>query len=150
MPLHWDISNTNAYKANPDDCFVIGQDGEKRLRPDIEVFVFWGGVVNLGTITASNVAEYYGRSKAIEALQDGPMMGKWVGDKREPVYVTPSMVQDMIGLSTNHSTYSTTEWCERIAKYGNNVVEMPAKVIRALVTYEAWKYEQQVNSTITV
>lgn len=150
MALHWNISNTNIYKANPDDCFVIGQDGEKRLRPDIEVFIFWGGAVNFSNITEKNAAEYYGRSKAVEALQDGPMMHKWVGDERESVYVTPKMVQDMIGLSTNHSTYNTTEWATSIAKYGNNVVKMPAKVIRAIVTCEMWNYEQQVNSTITV
>jgi hypothetical protein len=56
------------------------------------------------------------------------------------------MVDEMVGLSTNHSTYSITEWANNAVKYGNNQAEIPLKVIKAIVTTEAWNYEQWVKA----
>jgi hypothetical protein len=147
MPLTWDIGNTKAYAREGEGIWVKDEYGHTTVRAYIQTFIFWGGVVGYGRITEANAADYYGRSKAVEALMQDSIMHEWSEDGiRHNLYITPEMVDDMVGLSTNHGTYNITEWANRIAKYGNNVVEMPAKVIKAIVTTESWNYEQWVKA----
>jgi hypothetical protein len=147
MPLTWDIGNTKAYAKNPEGVWVKDEYGHDNVRGDIQTFIFWGGVVGYGRITEANAADYYGRSKAVEAMSQSPMMYEWREDgERYNLYITPAMVDEMVGLSTNHSTYSITEWANNAVKYGNNQAEIPLKVIKAIVTTEAWNYEQWVKA----
>jgi hypothetical protein len=144
MPLTWDIGNTKAYAKDPEGIWVKDEYGHENVRGDIQAFIFLGGAVGYGRITGANAADYYGRVKAVEAMSQSPMMYEWNDEGRQPLYLTPAMLDEMVGLSTNHSTYSLTEWANRAYKYGNNKAKMPLKVIKAIVTTEAWNYEQWV------
>lgn len=143
MPLSWNISNTAAYKQDPESCFVeVTEFGEtqKRLRWDIEGFIFWGGLVGFTEITEKNVAEYYGRSKLVEKIHQVGIGRRFVDGQAENVYVTPELLAPMVGLSTNHGTYSLAEWLKRTAR--NADVKMTKAEMHEVVIAEKYNYKK--------
>jgi len=153
MPLNWNISNIKKYKNNLEDAYVkTKSDGSSEeyfdVNPELKTFIFWGGAAGYSAITKSNAAEYYARSKVYEKYGKTSFMQRWSGCEIEPLYLTMEMVEETIGLSTNHSTLSTTEWIKRFDKYLTEDSSPGVEVLKAEIVinkheYQQWKKKKQ-------
>lgn len=149
MPLSWNIGEIEMYKDNIDDAYIETIEGGVKvfdLVPVTKTFIFWCGAVCIGQIKASNAAEYYGRSKAVEEITGRAFMEEWKKDENGEwatfdLPITMKDVKDHIGLGTNHSTRSLTEWIENFVR-NNRTVSPDAKTVRAVVNYHKYQYEK--------
>lgn len=151
MPLTWNISKIKKYKNNIEDAYITKKDetGEwTDVKNELKTFIFWGSAAGFSAITKDNAAEYYARSKVYEKYNKSSFMERWTDDnKLEPVYLTMEMVEETIGLCTNHSTVSTTEWVKRLHKWLDKT-EVTTALLKAEVVinkheYEQWKAQKQ-------
>jgi len=153
MPLNWDISKIKKYKNNIEDAYVKtradGSDEEYfDVNPALKTFIFWGGAVGFSSITKDNAAEYYARSKVYEKYNKMSFMQRWNNNEIENHYLTMEMVEETIGLSTNHSTVSTTEWVIRLDKWLREDFSPGKEVLKAELVinkheYKNWKKKKQ-------
>lgn len=150
MPLNWSIKDIKKYQNNIEDAYVKtradGSDEEYfDVNPRLKTFIFWGGAVGFGSITKTNAAEYYARSKVYEKYNKTPFMQRWNNNEIEDHYLTMEMVEETIGLSTNHGTSSTTEWVKRINKWLKEVSSPGVSVLKAEIVINKHEYEQWQN-----
>ncbi len=153
MPLNWNISKIKKYENNIEDAYVKtradGSDEEYfDVNPTLKTFIFWGGAVGFSSITKDNAAEYYARSKVYEKYNKTSFMQRWNNNEIENHYLTMEMVEETIGLSTNHSTISTTEWVKRLDKWLEKDFSPGKEVLKAELVinkheYKNWKKEKQ-------
>ena len=148
MSLNWNISKIEKYKDNLDDAYIaVNPEGSGEqyydVKPQLKTFIFWGAVAGFGSISKANAAEYYARSKVYEKYNKSSFMERWTEeDTLEPMYLTMEMVDETIGLSTNHSTVSTTEWVKRINKYLTQGTSPGVSVLKAEVILKKHEYQQ--------
>lgn len=143
--LSFDLTNVKKFNGNFDSAWVTKFSGGTEvtdLEPMTKGFVFWGGVVGITRITESNAADYYARSKVIEKFADINVFSEWSDETNgfEPVYMTPEMVYEMIGLSTNHSQWTTAKWF--VIQQKNMQNPPKTSIMRALYTLEKHNYNE--------
>jgi hypothetical protein len=132
MPLNWDASRIEKFKDNDDAIWIKSIDGEGYdCEPVLKTFIFAGGMVGLSSIKHSNVAEWYARFKVCEEMYDMHFMGKIENGEIIDVDLEPEVIREYIGLRTNHSTYSTSEWVKRVVE--NQRVELTENQIKARI-----------------
>jgi hypothetical protein len=108
MSLNWSIKTCQ----NPE---ALQEEGEW---PMTEVFIWQTMSVGIGRITEENAPEFYARLKMWEAIvgdlfqRRNTETGKW-----EYVGVSFDDVKKRIGLSTNVTTISRSEWLKSVSKY---------------------------------
>jgi hypothetical protein len=149
MPLTWNIKDIEMYKDDVESAYIeVEEYGRKGfdLNPVTKTLVFWGGVAGYSNITKSNAAEYYARSRVVEELCKTSFMVGWRqledgNHERYDIHMAMDDVRNHIGLSTNHSTYSTNEWID-IFVNNHEDVATPAKVIKAMITLYKHEYEK--------
>jgi hypothetical protein len=151
--LSFNIADVKKFKDNYDAAWVTRLSGGVEitdLEPMTKGFVFWGGVVSISSITKSNANDYYARSKIIEKFADITVATEWSDETNnyEPIYITPQMVYEMIGLSTNHSQHNFSEW---FARQKRNTPNLPSiSITRAFHAIEKYNYDQWKNSLETL
>jgi hypothetical protein len=123
MPLTFDFSRVKKYKGNIDKAYVeVEEFGSKfqDVEPIMKSLIFFGGLVGLSKITYGNVSEWYARLKVCEKYLNTYTHQKLNHETGE--YVDGEMTKDLlveyIGLSTNHSSYSRSEWISRMTRDG--------------------------------
>lgn len=149
MPLSWNIGEIEMYKDNVDAAYIERLEGGVKvfdLVPVTKTFIFWGGAVAIGEIKESNAAEYYGRSKAIEEITGRSFMQEWKKDENDDwnlsdLFMTMNDVKSHIGLSTNHSTRTLSEWVNNFIR-NNKSVSPDAKFVKAIVNYHTYQYDK--------
>ncbi len=149
MPLTWNIGEIAMYKDDTSIAYIEREEGGQKyydLVPVTKTFIFWGGAVAIGEIKESNAAEYYGRSKAIEEITGRSFMEEWKKDENgnwQPfdLFMTMNDVKSHIGLSTNHSTRTLSEWVNNFIR-NNKSVSPEAKSVKAIVNYHIYQYNK--------
>ena len=126
MPLTFSIENIEMYKDDLDKAWVTHkfEYGEQQdLIPLLKGLVFSGGMIGLGRITYSNAPDWYARLKLCENIYDVYLLQEF--DQKTADYVkiplSAKVIFNHIGLSTNHSEYSQTEWLKNVKKYQKEV-----------------------------
>lgn len=153
MALSWDIGNIKKYAGRVEAAYqkhesASGADNGWRLIPEVEGLIFWLGVIGFTSITEANAAEVYGRSKVAETMFDIFYLTQWDNDadERMNIPLTMEVVREHIGLMTNHGNKSLTEWVNTLNKpWVRATKEMPKTVVRAMVTVEAWNFQNAMS-----
>ena len=107
MALHWDITKCN-------EMLELQSDTEW---PITNALIWLTMAVDMGKITDTNIGEFYARTKVWEAVT-GAMVTK-IGDDKdtlEDYFLTFADIHKRIGLSTNVSNVTTTNWFKRITR----------------------------------
>lgn len=119
MSLNWNVSKvadsdtTCFYIAGADDPDRGISHGDKVLSGLTETLIFATMAVGLGQITRANHREFYSRIATYERL-NGEFRNRYNGTGHEGMPVTLPQVVAHIGLTTNVSKESDTEWRKRI------------------------------------
>jgi hypothetical protein len=157
MPLSWNIGKIEMYKDDTDKAYIEREEfGQKvyDLVPVTKAFIFWSGATGYGSITKSNAAEYYARSKAVEKICNTSFLTGWGEDENgdsyvKDIYIEMQNVKDHIGLATNHNTFSTKLWLD-IFMRNNKSVAPGRKIVQAMITLYKYEYEQWDKSEILI
>lgn len=149
MPLSWNIGDIEMYKDDVDKAYIEREENGQKvydLVPMTKAFIFWSGATGYGSITKSNAAEYYARSKVVEKICNTSFMQGWGKDEDgnsyvKDIYIEMQNVKDHIGLATNHNTFSTTQWLDIFIR-NNKSVAPDKKVIKGMIVVYKYEYEQ--------
>ena len=109
MPLNWDISRVADYKK------LYGKkdaNGNKYLKTMPERIIMLTMAVGIREISDKNWEKFYNRVHLLERIH-GCSYYKTVRGKHVPMYITREDVQRMIGLHTNSSTMTRSEFLKR-------------------------------------
>jgi len=109
MALHWDITNCKNMES-----LKVEENGEWAVT---NALIWLTMAVDMGKITDTNIGEFYARTKVWEAVT-GAMVTKIGEDKNtmEDYFLTFADIHKRIGLSTNVSNVTTTNWFKRITR----------------------------------
>jgi len=131
MTLDYNFSKVKKYIGNEDAWIETTSFGEKGfdIEPVMKGLIFGGGMVGLRSITYGNVSEWFARLKICETLLDTSLTRRWTEDNEiENVPLTKEVLVGYIGLSTNHSERSRTEWVKNF-KRNNPSIDLTASEI---------------------
>jgi len=147
MPLNYDISDIAMYKNNFDEAYTeYTQFGDtyKDVKPRLKGLIFAGGMVALGSITYKNVSEWYARLKLCEEMYKTYLISRYDEDQKEYVDV-PLEAKELakyIGLSTNHSTVTRSQWTKNVKR--NQSVDLTTTQMIARLKKLEEKFEREV------
>lgn len=110
MALHWDLKDIRDYETA---CFVMGEDGKRRLSPVTEALIWYTMAVDIGRLTEADLPEFWARMKVADALR-GPML--WDIDEYRPI--TLDELKAHVGLSTNVAKVPRASWVKRVVTEG--------------------------------
>ena len=147
MTLNYDITKIAMYKDNYDEAYQeYTQFGEtySDVKPFLKGLIFSGGMVALSSITFKNVGEWYARLKLCEEMYSAYLTSKYDEDKKEWVNV-PLEAKELakhIGLSTNHSTVTRSQWTKNVKR--NQTVDLTTTQMIARLKKLEEKFEKEV------
>jgi hypothetical protein len=147
MTLNYDITKIAMYKDNYDEAYQeYTQFGEtySDVKPFLKGLIFSGGMVALSSITFKNVGEWYARLKLCEEMYSAYLTSKYDEDKKEWVNV-PLEAKELakhIGLSTNHSTVTRSQWTKNVKR--NQTVDLTTTQMIARLKKLEEKFEREV------
>jgi len=115
MSLDWNIGKCNNMEA-------IKSEDEW---PTTEAFIWSTMSVGMNRITEENASEFYARLTIWERLLHGQLIQKRNTETKKWEYVKVSFddVKKRIGLYTNASNETRSEWLKRITKYINRELD---------------------------
>lgn len=105
MGLNWDITNCKNM-----DSLTVEENGEWAITNSL---IWLTLAVDMGQITDKNIGEFYARTKVWEALT-GAMITRGTDKELEDYFLTFADIHKRIGLSTNVSNVTITNWFKRI------------------------------------
>ena len=147
MTLNYDITKIAMYKDNYDEAYQeYTQFGRtyRDVKPFLKGLIFSGGMVALSSITFKNVGEWYARLKLCEEMYSAYLTSKYDEDKKEWVNV-PLEAKELakhIGLSTNHSTVTRSQWTKNVKR--NQTVDLTTTQMIARLKKLEEKFEREV------
>ena len=147
MTLNYDITKIAMYKDNYDEAYQeYTQFGStyRDVKPFLKGLIFSGGMVALSSITFKNVGEWYARLKLCEEMYSAYLTSKYDEDKKEWVNV-PLEAKELakhIGLSTNHSTVTRSQWTKNVKR--NQTVDLTTTQMLARLKKLEEKFEREV------
>ena len=147
MTLNYDITKIAMYKDNYDEAYQeYTQFGSvyTDVKPFLKGLIFSGGMVALSSITFKNVGEWYARLKLCEEMYKTYLTSKYDEDKKEWVDV-PLEAKELakyIGLSTNHSTVTRSQWTKNVKR--NQSVDLTTTQMIARLKKLEEKFEREV------
>lgn len=114
MPLNWDLAKVENWKQlfKEED-----EQGDSEMKNVHETILFHTMNVGMSSITEKNCKQFYDRVQMWEKMK-GVRFYTYEGHK--PIYTTKEDVQRMIGLETNASEFSKTEFLKRLS-YGMEI-----------------------------
>jgi hypothetical protein len=147
MALHWNITDCNNYET-----LQVEETGEWSITNGL----IWGTLAaDMGQITKSNVAEFYARIKVWE-LVTGSLLTRHnqETDTWEGYFITFADIQKRIGLTTNVSTVTITNWFKRIdrimetSSYYEKVTKNKIKAVYYSALAEVEEYTSSTKETV--
>ncbi|CAB4135698.1 hypothetical protein UFOVP573_26 [uncultured Caudovirales phage] len=147
MTLNYDITKIAMYKDNYDEAYQeYTQFGStyRDVKPFLKGLIFSGGMVALSSITFKNVGEWYARLKLCEEMYKTYLISKYDEDQKEYVDV-PLEAKELakyIGLSTNHSTATRSQWTKNVKR--NQSVDLTTTQMIARLKKLEEKFEREV------
>lgn len=101
MALNWNIEQVKDYK----------QVTTKKEWPITDILIWATMFVGFRSITKDNYHEFYKRLHLRELVD-----GSFLNENGKPYYITEADIKRRIGLSTNASSFSRTEFMRRLNK----------------------------------
>jgi hypothetical protein len=119
MSLDYQFEKIENWK---DVCWEEKPNGKVRIAPDTEILIWASMVVDLGTITPQNAAEWRYRMLVLERIDSA------VGVKDGAAY-TPSLktIKQHVGLYTNVVNRTRRQWWARIKQRLDNELDNQIK-----------------------
>jgi hypothetical protein len=108
MPLNWDLAKVE----NWNDLFTTEENGNRRMIFKNERIVMHTMAIGVRSITEKNWEKFYGRVQMWERIKGA---GYYTHEGHQPIYTTQDDVKRMIGLETNASEFSKTEFLKRLS-----------------------------------
>ena len=155
MSLNFNFTNVVYYQNNYSELYVkynsFGEEYED-LNPEAKSIVFSTMMIGIGTITKANASEFYGRCKFLEKIDNFYLYSSF--DEYDQIvlnYATPEIIQKYVGLITNVSFVSTSEWLKNIYKNQRRFSDssfaesMPLSDAKTYVKYHNMYYKERCN-----
>ena len=123
MSLNYDLSKITQFKNNFDLAYqeYKGMDGTYTdVKRDLKQLIFTSMMISLNYITYKNVAEWYARLLVCEEIYIMNVFEKWEGNDLIKVPVEPKDLVQYIGLSTNSTNRSRSEWVKIMLQNNKN------------------------------
>lgn len=102
MPLNWNISKVENWRV---------KQKSKNNKAVLDILIYATLIIGLGEITQKNYKKFFARLTAYEHLN-----GAFLYRGKKPYFITLQDVMMWIGLKTNVSNCSATEFEKRITR----------------------------------
>ena len=114
MALTWDLTKINDYE---NVCWNRDDEGNTTLNPATESLIWLSMGIGMNSINEKNADEFYSRVCIYEKMFNG--MRSLVNDdnKIERICVTPEEVHAHIGLRTNASVYTPSQFRKNVCDH---------------------------------
>ena len=119
MSLNYNLERIAQFKDNFDLAYqeYKGMDGTYTdVKRDLKQLIFASMMISLNYITYKNVAEWYARLLVCEEIYIMNVFEKWEGNDLIKVPVEPKDLVQYIGLSTNATNRSRSQWVNIMLK----------------------------------
>ena len=109
MALHWDLAEIEDWKQlfKEED-----EHGNSEMKSVHETILFHTMNVGIRNITEKNWKQFFNRVQMWEKIRG---VKYYTYEGNQPIYTTQDDVKRMIGLTTNASTFSKTEFLKRLS-----------------------------------
>ena len=119
MSLNYNLERIAQFKDNFDLAYqeYKGMDGTYTdVKRDLKQLIFASMMISLNYITYKNVAEWYARLLVCEEIYIMNVFEKWEGNDLIKVPVEPKDLVQYMGLSTNATNRSRSQWVNIMLK----------------------------------
>lgn len=131
MTLDWNTTKVKYFNENPDELWVTYRKGTTEEYSDVnaetKALIFGTMAIGIGNLKFNNASDFYARWKIMEKYDNLYLYSQFVyredgtcEDGLQYTYLTPDVVMKHLGLSTNVSYVSRTEWIKRYVKHRAN------------------------------
>ena len=147
MSLNYNLGRIAQFKDNFDLAYqeYNGMGGTYTdVKADLKQLIFASMMISLNEITYKNVSEWYARLIVAEEINNLNIWEKWEGNELVKVPVEPKLLTQYIGLSTNSTVRSRSEWVKIMLRNNKdtkyNVSTLTSKLRRLEVQFEEKVY----------
>jgi hypothetical protein len=147
MSLNYNLGRIAQFKDNFDLAYqeYNGMGGTYTdVKADLKQLIFASMMISLNEITYKNVAEWYARLIVAEEMNNLNIWEKWEGNELVKVPVEPKLLTQYIGLSTNSTVRSRSEWVKVMLRNNKdtkyNVSTLTSKLRKLEVQFEEKVY----------
>ena len=113
MTLNYNIGSIKMYKDDIESAYqeyTNFGDVYTDVKPYLKTLIFSSMMISLNSITYTNVPKWYSRLVLCEEIYKMNVFEKWVDDKIVKIEIDPKELVKNIGLSTNSTNRSRSEW----------------------------------------
>lgn len=124
MSLNYNLERIAQFKDNFDLAYqeYNGMDGVYTdVKSDLKQLIFSSMMISLNSITYKNVAEWYARLLVCEEIYGMNVFEKWEGDKLVKTPIEPKSLTQYLGLATNSTNRSRSEWVKVIIRNNKDI-----------------------------
>jgi hypothetical protein len=146
MSLNYNLGRIAQFKDNFDLAYqeYNGMGGTYTdVKADLKQLIFASMMISLNEITYKNVAEWYARLIVAEEMNNLNIWEKWEGNELVKVPVEPKLLTQYIGLSTNSTVRSRSEWVKVMLRNNKDT-----KYNVTTLTYKLRKLEAQFEEKV--
>jgi hypothetical protein len=147
MSLNYNLGRIAQFKDNFDLAYqeYNGIGGTYTdVKADLKQLIFASMMISLNEITYKNVSEWYARLIVAEEINNLNIWEKWEGNELVKVPVEPKLLTQYIGLSTNSTVRSRSEWVKVMLRNNKdtkyNVSTLTSKLRKLEVQFEEKVY----------
>ena len=147
MSLNYNLGRIAQFKDNFDLAYqeYNGMGGTYTdVKSDLKQLIFASMMISLNEITYKNVSEWYARLIVAEEINNLNIWEKWEGNELVKVPVEPKLLTQYIGLSTNSTVRSRSEWVKVMLRNNKdtkyNVSTLTSKLRKLEVQFEEKVY----------
>jgi len=128
MPLVWNAERVKYFNDNPNELFTIYNPDTPEEYSDLNAItkslVFGSMAVCIGNIKFSTAADFYARWKILEKFENTYLYYKVKDSDLVYVYLTPEVVMQHLGLTTNASERKKTDWINSMIRSWKNIEDL--------------------------
>jgi len=124
MSLNYNLGNIAQFKDNFDLAYqeYNGMGGTYTdVKRDLKQLIFASMMISLNEITYKNVSEWYARLIVAEEINNVNIWEKWEGNELVKIPVEPKLLTQYLGLSTNSTNRSRSEWVKIMIKNNKDI-----------------------------
>lgn len=120
MPLVWNTESVKYFSENPDELWVTYNKGTSDeysdVNPETKSLIFGTMSIGINSIKYSTAPDFYARWKILEKYVHHYLYHIYQNGEFEYVYLSPDILRKHMGLSTNASSRSLSEWLEAMCE----------------------------------
>lgn len=149
MTLNWSTQKVKYFKENPDKLYSVYNantpDEYEDLNAITKTLVFGTMIVGIGNLTYSTAPDFYARWKFYEHHDNLYLSKTYEDGEWKEILLTPEILVQHIGLSTNVSNLNDKEWLAKTIdsyKRTGDYTDMTAKTIKDFITNKKNEFEE--------